>query len=315
MLVISVFKSLNHRTSARGWSISGVLLCLVLSLSSTGASGKMPSASGISTAARTLSQLLARGVRFDRRSVTELLDVLDNTEITTNVRDELVKRGLKALAGDAKTSGEHLSDLEQLHELLANGLNKAADNLENASGPSLDDLANERTRCKTIQRLRKANLSFNESVVFVHTLPLILSAMDQRVKVLENFLFEWTEITAELLNDPKISMIFYNELGDSLVDAEFNKARARELRNAIARIWKKALTVGAGLDKRRENFNSNMETLIEPLSRESCGVGFDQGEVVYSVPAETQRPDVSPKSDISRNHKPNQRLCRMLGTC
>ena len=230
----------------------------------------IPSLSGISQATRGLAKWLQGGSRFDAKGVGQLLSVLNDSGITEEVRDATIKRSLKALAGDAKTAGEHLSQLELLMDELERALKTAKADLEMATGPSLDDLADERSRCQTIEQLRTANRSFGEAVETVRNQPAVLSAVEQRAKTLHKFLVDWTRALEDMLADPVLAGFLYDQIGNAWISADFDKGRAYSMQNRVARVKKSFSSLPSELEQKRDNFNANMKSLIEPLARDSC---------------------------------------------
>ncbi len=311
-------------TSKKCQLIRGLILCTGIVWLGPGADARIPSLSGISQASRGLSNLLARGVRLDEASIRQLLSVLNDVGITDEARDATIKGSLKMVSGDAKTAGEHLSQLELLMDQLERALEKANADLQSASGPSLDELADEGSRCQSIERLRAANLSFGEAVATVQNLPAVLSRVAKRARVIDDFLFKYARALQKILTNPVQAALLFHYIGtDAWIDALYERDRAVSLQNRVARVKKIVLSRRDDLKQRRRNFDSNMRTLIEPLARDSCGSTqrFEEAikpEPIRQQPGRETEPVVEryvqPPPDTG-SHQPIQHLCNILGTC
>ena len=249
----------------RRW-LSVLVACFLLAWSCPGAMAM--TLSGLSSLSKQLTQWLAGSRKFDKGSVSQAIRILDGKK--GKITQSALKEAMASLGGDAKNVHEHLSQLETLLNHLNEELDKATSDLK-SDGPSLEAVANEETRCSAIRDLQEENRIYSEAVTTIRQISKVLPAIRERADFLKKLLNRQIEYHGYLYENLNWTQALFGSFdpGTAWVNSIYEQQDLKLSENI--RKAERKVSVLPELIERRENFDANMETFIDPAAKDSCG--------------------------------------------
>ena len=255
------------------------------------------SVSGIFAQARSLANIIGRGVGNNPQTWAEVLQMLDRTGASQEMGDRFRKLVGKALDEGSGTLPEHLERIESAVRALEPGIDEVVARLNGEQRPNLGvgDLADENSRCNTIDVLRDDLRQMGKDVEALKALPVLLDKAEKHVDILDRLSRAMADGYEEMFDEiserfeggnisvlPEIIFIgfFRSELETVILQLlVHNPDQIRTIGNVISRLRRKLNSVPSNIDALKSNYDANMTAWINPLARDSgCEDGLDEEE-------------------------------------